>query len=77
MEDNGPGIPNSMKPHIFDMFYSGNNGISDGRRGMGLGLALCKSIIESHGGSIILVDNYPTGCCFNFCLPVEEVTINE
>jgi two-component system sensor histidine kinase KdpD len=77
VEDNGPGIPNSMKPHIFDMFYSGNNGISDGRRGMGLGLALCKSIIESHGGSIILVDNYPTGCCFNFCLPVEEVTINE
>ncbi len=77
VEDNGPGIPNNMKPHIFDMFYSGDNGISDGRRGMGLGLALCKSIIESHGGSIILVDNYPTGCCFNFCLPAEEVTINE
>ncbi len=77
IEDNGPGIADSMKPHIFDMFYTGSNSISDGRRGVGLGLALCKSIVESHGGSIILVDNYPTGCCFTFSLPVEEVSINE
>ncbi|MCR5783078.1 MAG: DUF4118 domain-containing protein [Clostridia bacterium] len=77
VEDNGPGIPDSMKPHIFEMFYTGQDRVSDGRRGIGLGLALCKSIAEAHGGSIILTDNDPSGCCFTFSLPTEEVTINE
>ncbi|MBR2257354.1 MAG: sensor histidine kinase KdpD [Blautia sp.] len=77
VEDNGPGIPDSMKPHIFEMFFTGQNDVSDGRRGTGLGLALCKSIVEAHGGTITLTDNDPSGCCFTFSLPVEEVTINE
>ena len=66
-----------MKPHIFEMFYTGQNDVPDGRRGVGLGLALCKSIIEAHKGTITLIDNRPTGCCFTFSLPIEEVTINE
>ena len=74
--DNGPGIPDEIKPHIFEMFYTAQNGIADGRRGLGLGLALCKSIIEAHHGTITLTDNHPTGCCFTFSLPVEEVQIN-
>ncbi|MBR6407463.1 MAG: sensor histidine kinase KdpD [Clostridia bacterium] len=77
VEDNGPGISDSMKPHIFEMFYTGQNDVPDGRRGVGLGLALCKSIIEAHKGTITLIDNRPTGCCFTFSLPIEEVTINE
>ncbi len=77
VKDNGPGISDRIKPHIFEMFYTGQNQVTDGRRGIGLGLALCKSIIEAHGGSIILTDNNPAGCCFTFSLPVEEVTINE
>ena len=77
VKDNGPGIPDSMKPHIFEMFYTGQRNISDGRRGIGLGLALCRSIAEAHGGSIALTDNIPTGCCFTLSLPAEEVTINE
>ena len=77
VKDNGPGISDSMKPHIFEMFYTGQNDVSDGRRGIGLGLALCKSIVEAHGGTIILTDNDPSGCCFTFSLPAEEVTINE
>ena len=75
--DNGPGIPDSMKPHIFDMFYTGRNKVADGRRGLGLGLALCKSIIEAHRGKITLSDNQPSGCCFTISLPIKEVTINE
>ena len=75
--DNGPGIPDEIKPHIFEMFYTGQNGIADGRRGLGLGLALCRSIIEAHRGTITLTDNVPTGCCFTFTLPMEEVQINE
>ncbi|MBP5158767.1 MAG: DUF4118 domain-containing protein [Lachnospiraceae bacterium] len=75
--DNGPGIPDAMKPHIFEMFYTGRNDVPDGRRGIGLGLTLCKSIVEAHGGSITLTDNKPAGCRFTFSLPEEEVTINE
>ena len=44
---------------------------------MGLGLTLCRSIIESHGGSITLTDNVPTGCRFTFSLPAEEVSLDE
>ena len=77
VEDNGPGIPDSIKEHVFEMFYTGQSSVSDGRRGIGLGLALCKSIVEAHGGSIFLTDSIPTGCCFTFTLPVEEVIINE
>ena len=77
VSDNGPGIPDKIKPYVFDMFYTGQNTIADGRRGLGLGLALCKSIVEAHHGTITLTDNDPSGCCFTFCLPVEEVQINE
>ena len=77
VSDNGSGIPDSVKPHIFEMFYTGQNKVADGRRGLGLGLALCKSIIEAHKGTITLVDNQPTGCRFIISLPMEEVTVNE
>ena len=77
VEDNGPGISESMKPHVFEMFYTGQGSVTDGRRGVGLGLALCKSIMESHGGSISLTDHFPTGCCFTISMPMEEVIISE
>lgn len=77
VSDNGPGIPDDVKPHIFEMFYTGQNKIADGRRGLGLGLALCRSIVEAHGGSISLTDNDPTGCRFTFTLPKEEVSVDE
>ena len=66
-----------MKPHVFEMFYTIDGNITDGRRGIGLGLALCKTIIEAHGGFITLHDNSPTGCRFQFSLPSEEVNVNE
>ena len=75
--DNGNGIPDHMKPRIFEMFYTGDNKIADSRRSLGLGLALCKSIIHAHGGDIILTDNKPNGCIFTFTIPSGEVNINE
>ena len=75
--DNGEGMPKAVQEKVFDMFYSGDNKFGDSRRGMGIGLALCKNIIEVHGGSIEVKDNYPHGTVFTFTLPLEEVTINE
>ncbi len=77
VEDNGPGIADDVKPHIFEMFYTGPGSVSDGRRGLGLGLALCRSIVEAHGGSIVLEDNRPSGCRFTFSLPAQEVPFDE
>lgn len=75
--DNGSGIPKEIKPRVFDMFYIGENKVADSRRSLGLGLALCKSIINAHGGEITLTDNQPQGCNFTFTLPLEEVKIDE
>ena len=54
VEDNGPGIPEEMKPHIFEMFYTGKTTVADSQRSLGLGLALCRSIIEAHDGTLII-----------------------
>ena len=75
--DNGPGIPDAIKDQVFEMFFTGRNKVADGRRGLGLGLALCKSIVEAHNGRITLTDNEPTGCRFTVELPVKEVRIDE
>ena len=75
--DDGPGVPDEMKPRIFDMFYSGANQIGDSRRSLGLGLSLCKSIVTAHGGTITVSDNSPQGTVFTFTLPIEEVTLYE
>ena len=77
VRDDGPGIPDEIKPHVFEMFYTGQNKVADGRRGMGLGLALCKSIVEAHHGAITLTDNEPSGCCFTVSLPMKEVQVHE
>lgn len=75
--DDGGGIPNEAKKRIFDMFYTVGTGIADSHRSLGLGLALCKSIINAHGGEISVFDNKPKGAVFRFTLPAEEVTLHE
>ena len=77
--DNGPGISDEEKQRLFDMFYTVNRGgaRADSRRGLGLGLSLCKSIVEAHGGSISVYDNQPHGAVFSFTLPLEEVKIQD
>ena len=77
VSDDGSGIPDEMKPKIFDMFYSGANKVADSRRSLGLGLSLCKSIVTAHGGTIQVADHIPHGTVFTFALPMEEVRIDE
>jgi len=75
--DNGEGISDEWKPRVFEMFFTGKNKIVDSRRSLGLGLALCKSIINAHGGAITLQDHVPQGCNFTFTIPLGEVDIYE
>ena len=72
--DDGPGISPEEKEKVFDMFYVGNNAASAGRKSLGLGLALCRSIVNAHGGRIWVEDNVPHGAVFSFTLPAEEVS---
>jgi two-component system sensor histidine kinase KdpD len=77
VSDNGPGIPDEMKEKVFEMFFTGDSDISDSRRSLGLGLPLCRSILEAHGSELVLEDNEPSGCVFGFKLPLSEVHLNE
>ena len=70
--DNGPGISDEEKQRVFDLFYNGSHVRADRRRGLGLGLALCKSIVERHGGSIGVHDARPHGSMFWFTLPAVD-----
>lgn len=67
--DEGGGIPDEYKEKIFDMFYTISSCSADSRRGIGMGLSLCRTIISAHGGEISVSDNTPTGCIFSFTLP--------
>lgn len=71
--DDGPGVPDADKPRLFDMFYTVGKTQGDGRRGLGLGLALCRSIVRAHGGEIWVEDNQPQGAAFRFTLDPVEV----
>ena len=75
--DHGPGISEEEKAEIFGKFYRGENKIADNRRSLGLGLYLCKSIVEAHGGEIRVEDHVPRGSVFSFTLPLEEVSLHE
>ena len=65
------------KGKLFEMFYTADNLRGDGRRGLGLGLALCRSIVTAHGGTIAVADNHPHGTVFSFTLHTSEVDIHE
>lgn len=76
--DDGPGVPDCDKPHIFERFFTSSNARPvDSRRSIGLGLSLCRSIVEAHGGVIEVRDNHPHGAVFRFTLPAEEIEIHE
>ena len=67
--DTGPGIPEDIQPHVFESYWKGAAAAS-GRRGVGLGLFICKGIVEGHGGRI-WVENAPgKGARFTFSIPI-------
>jgi len=70
IKDSGPGIPEGAAEKVFEKFY--REGRKDAPAGAGLGLAICKAIINTHGGAIH-AENSPTGgAVFSFTLPILE-----
>ena len=66
--DTGPGIPASRLPHIFERFYRADAGRS--RSGTGIGLAICKGLVEAHGGTIRAASRDGEGTTISFTLPI-------
>jgi|HigsolmetaAR202D_1030399.scaffolds.fasta_scaffold00289_2 PAS domain S-box len=69
--DTGHGVPESLHPHLFDRFVRGdgaNEGINSAERGIGLGLAIAKQLIERQGGQIWLSQTSSSGSVFSFTL---------
>lgn len=75
--DDGAGIPDENKQHVFDLFYTSAGTAWDARRGLGLGLSLCRAIVSAHGGEITVSDNVPHGSVFTFTLQKAEVHLDE
>ena len=71
--DNGPGLSDDVKSHAFEMFYTGSRKVADSKRSLGLGLALCRSIIGEHGGTIRAANRPEGGAVFTFTLPAVDV----
>lgn len=68
--DTGPGLSRRALDHAFERFYT-ERSIPDARRGMGLGLSICRSIAEAHGGEINASNRPEGGALFEVRLPAE------
>lgn len=74
VSDNGGGINADILDKIFDSFVTSTNESTDKHRGTGLGLNICKSIIQAHAGTISAKNNELGGATFTFTLPLKKET---
>jgi signal transduction histidine kinase len=66
VEDDGPGVAPALRARLFDPFVTGR------AEGTGLGLALCRRLVERHGGSVALLSELRQGSTFLVTLPIEQ-----
>lgn len=71
--DRGPGIPLDERAHVFEKFYRLPQTQPAGLHGAGLGLAICKGLVEAHGGEIALLDRAGGGLLVTVHLPLDVV----
>src|SRR5215467_747770 len=71
IEDSGPGIEPETLKRIFEPFFTSKS------KGMGMGLSICRSIIEAHGGRLWVAGNTPRGAVFEFALPVATHSVRD
>jgi len=65
IRDSGPGIDPANRERVFEAFYTTKSS------GVGMGLSICRSIIDAHGGRLWADANDPRGAAFQFTLPTE------
>jgi signal transduction histidine kinase len=70
VRDSGPGLKSESLDRLFDPFYTTKPA------GMGMGLSICRSITEAHGGRLWAAANAPQGASFHFSLPTQGLTGN-
>ncbi len=66
IEDSGPGIPAGKEREIFEPFFTTKDA------GMGVGLAIARTIVENNGGRIVAENRQPRGAIFRFTLPLSK-----
>ena len=69
VKDCGAGIPSAEQGRVFEPFYTTK------AHGLGLGLTICLTIIEAHGGDLTLVNDAATGAVARITLPAQEMLI--
>ena len=67
--DHGPGLPAGTEDRVFQKFFRAD--ATHGRRGIGLGLAICKGLVQAHGGAIKASNRAQGGTVFSITLPIE------
>lgn len=70
--DNGEGIPEADLPHVFNRFYRGDSSRNTATGSTGLGLAICRQIIEKHGGTIVAKSQIDQGTAIVISLPSQK-----
>ena len=70
VEDHGEGIDPDALPHVFDRFYRGDPSRTRSTGGAGLGLAICKAVVEKAGGTIALASKPGKGTTVTVRLPM-------
>lgn len=68
--DQGPGLTPTQAERVFDKFYRVDSGLARATEGTGLGLALCRAVVEAHGGTITVVTAPEKGSTFTVTLPI-------
>ena len=70
--DHGIGIPDNLRHKIFEQFFQIETGSSRSYQGAGLGLYICKSFVELHGGKIWVESAPGKGSTFHFTVPIKQ-----
>jgi signal transduction histidine kinase len=70
VHDHGPGIPTDDRAKLFKPFHRARQAETDGVGGIGLGLLVCRSLVEAHGGQIWMESEPGQGTTFNFTIPI-------